>query len=158
MQNAQSFFCDFHNKQINFSDSELHKSVNSLHSSTINCISLSIHSTSMAYCFFADWFGRSTCGPPAASCPSSALIGWGMALTLNCIELYSIALNCFNRLISGTKLHSLLISGILPMNRKVGAACRPLAISCTSGVHRLLGTDEWFVRSTCGLPAASCPP
>ena len=40
-----------------------------------------------------------------------------------------------------------------PINGKVGAICRPLAASYTSGVYRLLGTmrtDDWNNR--CNLP------
>ena len=45
---------------------------------------------------------------------------------------------------------SRFMNGIIPMNGKIGATCRPPVASCTSGVYRLLGTDDWR--------AASCPP
>ena len=41
--------------------------------------------------------------------------------------------------------------GFRSMEKSVQMACAPI-------VHRFLGAEDWFGRSICGPPAASCPP
>ena len=42
------------------------------------------------------------------------------------------------------------------MSGQLGASCRPLAASCTSHDHRILGTDDLKVVAFCRPSAARC--
>ena len=91
--------------------------------------------------------------PAGRKLPSLGVYRMGCYFSVN----YSIhrAIKGINRFVNGI---SRLINCIIPMNGKFSATCRTPAASSTSDVYRLLGTYDWFGRSTYGPPAASWPP
>ena len=120
----------------------------------INCIILLIGFISQSINTVPPMIGKvgATCRPPAASCTSSVYrhrwLVWSVNLRPAGCKLLSLGV--YRRI-----GHSRWLDESVNLQ---AAGCELPSLGDYRSIDSLMGTDDWFGRSTCGPLAASSPP